>query len=121
VDRAAAELEPFAGALGQRPGRIGHAGQRIAASIRLPNVVFAGDTGARMELDLDGRVVLVTGGSRGIGYAVVAICSRDEATSSGASRAWARTGLSWARKPGLTRTGSAVARPGADRRRDGHR
>jgi NAD(P)-dependent dehydrogenase (short-subunit alcohol dehydrogenase family) len=43
-----------------------------------------------MELDLAGRVVLVTGGSRGIGHAVaraliaegahVAICSRDEAT-----------------------------------------
>jgi 3-oxoacyl-[acyl-carrier protein] reductase len=43
-----------------------------------------------MELDLAGRVVLVTGASRGIGYAVaqalivegaqVAICSRDEAT-----------------------------------------
>jgi hypothetical protein len=26
MDRAAAELEPFAGALGQRAGRVGHAG-----------------------------------------------------------------------------------------------
>jgi short chain dehydrogenase len=48
------------------------------------------DTGGHMELDLAGRVMLVTGGSRGIGHAVaralvaegacVAICSRDETT-----------------------------------------
>jgi hypothetical protein len=38
VDRAAAELEPFAGALGRRAGRVGHVGQGTAVSIRVPNV-----------------------------------------------------------------------------------
>ena len=38
VDRAAAELEPFARALGQRAGRVGHAEERSAVCIRLPNV-----------------------------------------------------------------------------------
>ena len=37
VDRAAAELEPFAGALGQRAGRVGHAGSVSRTVVRCAN------------------------------------------------------------------------------------
>ena len=37
VDRAAAQLEPFAGALGQRAGRVGHAGSVARTIVRCAN------------------------------------------------------------------------------------
>ena len=42
VDRAAAELEPFARALGQRAGRVGHAEKRIAHSCSLSERAVSG-------------------------------------------------------------------------------
>ncbi len=71
-------------------------GGQVAAAVSIAAVVAARVYRSRNRMDLRGRSVLITGGSRGLGFALagefldrgarVALCARDEAELAGAKR-----------------------------------